>query len=185
MRKVMTALVLLLMSAVVTVPATADQHDSRLKSLFDALKTATSPARATYAEMIIWQIWSDSGNPALDQLLHEGSDAMAKDDYPTALRKFSELVGKKPDFAEGWNRRATLYYLMGDYKASIADIDRVLELEPRHFGALAGLGLINIQLERDEAAKDAFERVLDVYPLNASAKANLEFVQKKLDGKSI
>lgn len=165
--------------------ATADQRDSRLKSLFDALKTADSPAKASYAEMIIWQIWSDTGDPKFNDVLHEGSDAMSRRDFPTALEKFNLLIDKKPEFAEGWNKRATLYYLMGDYKASIADIDHVLELEPRHFGALSGLGLINVQLNRDEAAMDAFERVLDVYPMNAGARLNLEFVKKRIEGSSL
>ena len=184
MRSVLTAL-LLLMSIAVPHPAAADQHDQRLKSLFDTLKTADTPEKAGSAEMQIWQIWSDTGDAKLDGVLQEGSVAMAMHDFPKALKSFNTLIEQKPDFAEGWNKRATLYYLMGKYQESIADIDHVLELEPRHFGALAGLGLINIQLEREEAAKDAFERVLDVYPLNSSAQQNLDYVKKKIEGSSL
>ena len=184
MRLALTAL-LLLLGIAVTYPAAADQHDQRLKALFDTLKTADSEEKASYTEMVIWRIWSDTGSPQLDALLNEGSQAMAERDFPTALDKFSTLIQRKPDFAEGWNKRATLYYLMGKYQESIADIDHVLELEPRHFGALSGLGLINEQLNRDEAAKDAFERVLDVYPLDSSARQNLEYVKKKIEGSSL
>ena len=92
---------------------------------------------------------------------------------------------KAPDFAEGWNKRATVHYMMGNYEASLADIDRTLELEPHHFGALAGLGLVNIELERDEAALDAFERVLKVTPQSQSAKINIEIVKQRIKDKSI
>ncbi|MES1151551.1 MAG: tetratricopeptide repeat protein, partial [Dongia sp.] len=79
----------------------------------------------------------------------------------------------------------TLYYLMGDYQHSLSDIDRVLELEPRHIGALSGLGLVNMQLDRDEAAADAFQRVLDIDPQSASARMNLAIVNDLLKRKSI
>ena len=85
----------------------------------------------------------------------------------------------------GWNRRATLYFLAGDYAASLADIEHVLELEPRHFGAISGLGVVNMALERYAAARDAFERVLSLYPLNVPAQENLKIVKKSLDDREI
>ncbi|MDY0884634.1 tetratricopeptide repeat protein [Dongia soli] len=166
-------------------PAMADQKDSRLMPLFDALQKAASPEEAQTIEAIIWAIWAQTGNRELDMLLVEGSMAMSNDDYDTALRDFSELVKRAPNFAEGWNKRATLYFLMGNYMASLADIDRTLALEPRHFGALAGLGLINLQMQRDQAALDAFQRVLKIDPMNAAARTNAELVKHRLGDEAI
>ena len=165
--------------------ARADQTDPRLKSLFESLKTAPSPEAAAPVEGKIWEIWSESGDDSLDRAFAIGSKAMSIGDMLTALRIFDSIVKKAPNFAEGWNKRATVYYLMGDYKASLADIDRTLELEPHHFGALAGLGLVNIGLEREEAALDAFERVLRVAPQSESAKQNIEAVKQRIKDKSI
>jgi tetratricopeptide (TPR) repeat protein len=179
------ALAIVTLPALSPAPAIADQSDKRLPPLFDALRKAGSPAEAQAIEAIIWAIWAQSGNRDLDLLLVEGSMAMSHDDYDTALRDFNELVKRAPNFAEGWNKRATLHFLMGNYMASLADIDRTLILEPRHFGALAGLGLINLQLQRDEAALDAFQRVLKIDPMNAAARTNAEIVKHRLGDEAI
>ncbi len=165
--------------------ATADQKDERLPAFFLALRDAPNPLVAQQAEMAIWSIWAETGDPALDRILAEGIAAMAERRFSTALARFDDLIRRRPDFAEGWNKRATLYYLMQDYPASLADIDRTLELEPRHFGALAGLGLVNAALGRDAAALDAFERVLHLYPLDNTARVNRAVVKKRLDEKSL
>lgn len=167
------------------VEAQADQTDPRLKGLFEQLKTAPTPEAAAPLEAEIWTIWAKSGDSDLDQVFEVGSRAMALGDVNTALKVFDAIVHKAPNFAEGWNKRATVYYMMGDYEASLADIDRTLELEPHHFGALAGLGLVNIELDRDEAALDAFERVLRVAPQSQSARYNIEIVKQRIKDKSI
>src|SRR6185437_6581890 len=163
----------------------ADQTDPRLKGLFENLRTAASPKAAAGVESQIWEIWAKSGDASLDQVFEVGSRAMAIGDTNTALTIFDAIVQKAPNFAEGWNKRATIYYMMGNYEASLADINRTLELEPHHFGALAGLGLVNIGLDRDEAALDAFERVLKVDPQSQSAKVNIEIVKQRIKDKSI
>ncbi len=165
--------------------ARSDQTDPRLNGLFERLKTAPSPEAAAPVEAEIWTIWAESGDADLDQVFEVGSRAMALGDTATALKIFDVVVRKAPDFAEGWNKRATVHYMMGNYEASLADIDRTLELEPHHFGALAGLGLVNIELDRDEAALDAFERVLKVTPQSQSAKFNIEIVKQRIKDKSI
>jgi tetratricopeptide (TPR) repeat protein len=165
--------------------ARSDQTDPRLKDLFERLKTAATPEVAAPLESEIWTIWAKSGDTDLDQVLEVGSRAMALGDTATALKIFDVVVRKAPDFAEGWNKRATVHYMMGNYEASLADIDRTLELEPHHFGALAGLGLVNIALERDEAALDAFERVLKVTPQSQNARHNIEIVKQRIKDKSI
>lgn len=165
--------------------ACADQKDARLPGLFNDLKKAPDAAAAAEIEQKIWQIWFESGSIELDALMAEGSDAMEANDYKTALDRFNKIIKKRPDFAEGWNRRATLYYLMGEYKKSLADIGRTLKLEPRHIGALSGLGLVNIQLDKLEAAEDAYKRVLAISPLNAGAQHNLDAIREMIKKKSI
>ncbi|HVI86686.1 MAG TPA: tetratricopeptide repeat protein [Dongiaceae bacterium] len=165
--------------------ASADQTDHRLPALFDQLRQAKTPGEAATIEGVIWAIWTESGDKELDRLMMEGSTAMAMRDYATALSDFDEITNRAPQFAEGWNKRATLLYLLGDLQASLDDIARVLKLEPRHFGALAGLGLVNLGLDHEEAARDAFRDVLKIDPMNAAAKANLKAVQQEIDNKSI
>jgi tetratricopeptide (TPR) repeat protein len=165
--------------------APADQKDARLPALFDQLKAAPDVGAAAAIEAKIWTVWLETDDPAINKLMTEGNDAIEAQAFGTALAKFNAIIAQRPDFAEGWNKRATVYYLMGDYAHSLADIDRTLELEPRHIGALSGLGLVNIRMEREEAAADAFERVLNIDPQSVSAKNNLAIVQDMLKRKSI
>jgi tetratricopeptide (TPR) repeat protein len=165
--------------------AWADQNDPRLPDLFDRLMKAPSSDEAAEIDGKIWEIWVKAGNPALDTLMINGTDAMENGDYPTALEDFDRIIDKKPDFAEGWNKRATLYYLMGEYEKSLADIDTTLKLEPRHFGALSGMGLVDVKLEKYEDAAKAYQRVLAIDPRNAGAKANLEAINEIIKKKSI
>jgi tetratricopeptide (TPR) repeat protein len=165
--------------------ARSDQADPRLKDLFEKLQTAPSPEAAAPVEAEIWTIWAESGDADIDKVFRVGSQALALGDAGTALKMFDVVVQKAPNFAEGWNKRATVHYLMRNFEASLADIDRTLELEPHHFGALSGLGLVNVELDRDEAALDAFERVLKVTPQSQSAKYNIEAVKQRIKDKSI
>lgn len=160
--------------------AVADQKDARLPDLFTRLHDSTESGTARAIELIIWKIWNESGASEINALLQEGEAAMALGDYATAKAKFDLVIEARPDFAEAWNKRATVFYLAGAYRESLADIEQVLELEPRHFGALSGLGLVNLALERETAAIDAFERVLSLYPTNDAARQNIEFIEKKM-----
>ncbi|MBK8158485.1 MAG: tetratricopeptide repeat protein [Rhodospirillaceae bacterium] len=165
--------------------ALADQRDPRLPALFERLRETDNADIARLTEFMIWQIWGESGAPDIDQLMQAGEEAMERKDFAAAEASFSAVIKAQPNFAEGWNRRATMYFLSGDYLKSLADIDHVLELEPRHFGAISGLGVVNMALERIEAARDAFERVLSLYPLNLPARENLKLIKKKLDESDI
>ena len=129
-----------LMGALWGQPGWARQDDPKLDSLFAALQSAERPANLSGIEIEIWRIWLDSGDATLDAVMAEGIRAMNGGDHAGALVSFNVLVESAPDFAEGWNKRATLYWLMGDFEASVADIDATLALEPRHFGALSGTG---------------------------------------------
>jgi len=165
--------------------ARADQKDPRLPDLFDQLLKAPTSNESEALDGEIWEIWVQANDPKLDKLLGMGVEAMEAQDYPTALAAFNELVKEKPDFAEGWNKRATLYYLMEDDAKSLADIGKTLALEPRHFGALSGLGLIHLRHERYEEAAKAYQRVLAIDPMNAGALHNLDVVNDLIKKKSI
>jgi len=165
--------------------ASADQRDPNLPPLFKFLKSATRSDEAGAVEDKIWEIWSVTGDPKLDGLMVASSEAMDRRDFPSALQDIDTIVQAKPDFAEGWNKRATVYFLMGDYEKAIADIDRTLELEPRHFGALSGLGLTNMKLGRDAAAADAFQRLITIDPLYPNARLNLKLAEDALKRNSI
>ncbi len=159
--------------------ATAAQDDPRLNNLFEKLRTTNNPAEARIVELAIWQIWSRSGDPATDSLMELGVTAMESRDLAGALGLFDAITQRSPDFAEGWNKRATVLYMMGAPERAAEDVARVLSLEPRHFGALSGLGLIDMDLHRDGDAIAAFQQALKVNPNMPDAKAHLEELLKK------
>ncbi len=160
-------------------PAGAAQNDPRLNDLFDKLRATSNPGEAKIVELSIWQIWSESGDPATDSLMELGVTAMEGRDLAGALGLFDAITQRSPDFAEGWNKRATVLYMMGAPKRAAEDVARVLSLEPRHFGALAGLGLIDMELHRDDDAIAAFQQALKLNPNMPDAKAHLQELLKK------
>lgn len=160
-------------------PAGATQDDARLNNLFEKLRTTANPAEARIVELAIWQIWSESGDPATDSLMELGVTAMETRDLGGALGLFDAITERSPDFAEGWNKRATVLYMMGAPERAAEDVARVLSLEPRHFGALSGLGLIDMDLHRDNDAIAAFQQALKLNPNMPDAKAHLEELLKK------
>lgn len=166
-------------------PAGADQRDPRLAILFDQLKLAPDPQVAGVVAHTIWSIWGQADDGAVQILLQDGISAMARQDLRGALGKFNQIIAIAPAFAEGWNKRATVYYLMGSYKESLADIEQTLALEPRHFGALSGRGLVYMELEDENQALDAFEAALEVYPLMPGAARNAEILRSRLGRKDI
>jgi tetratricopeptide (TPR) repeat protein len=174
--------VLLIVAAGLFAAAEADQTDERLPGLFDRLKSSGSDDEARTVETSIWQIWSAGPDREADTLMLRGLRAMSEDHQDQALSVFNEMVQLKPDFAEGWNKRATVYFLMGDFESSVADIERTLALEPHHFGALSGLGQIYLALDRKEAALKAFEAALAIDPHLIGAKAAVRSIKKQLEG---
>ncbi len=178
-------LVGLLLAAALAGSAAADQRDPRLGPLFQRLHDAASADDAEWAELQIWNIWMTSDDGDVNALMREGVTRMDAGDYPGAFKAFDAVVARAPDFAEGWNKRATVLYLMGDYAASIRDVEKTLALEPRHFGALSGLGLINVELGNEEAALDAFEKALAINPHMPSVRQNAEELRKRIEGRAI
>jgi tetratricopeptide (TPR) repeat protein len=135
-----------------------------LDRLFGQLHRAANADQAKLIEQAIWKVWSRSGSPSADLLLAQAEKAMRARSFAPAIAILDTVIELKPDFAEAWNKRATTYYLMGRLDQSLADIDRVLELEPRHFGALAGRGMILMDLGKKREALEAYRRALTIYP---------------------
>ena len=133
-----------------------------------------------FAEQGLWLLWSRSGNAEIDRLMALGSQAMQAGRHSEAIGVFSRIIETKPEFAEGWNRRATVYYLAGQYDKSIADCHEVLKRNPRHFGALSGMGQIHVQLEDYENALRWDRRALEVNPNMLGVEMNIRLLEEKL-----
>jgi tetratricopeptide (TPR) repeat protein len=165
--------------------AHATQDDPRLPGLFERLAAAGDVATARAIEVEIWAAWSEVEDGRAAALLAAGEQQMAARTWPSALQSFDRLVSLRPDFAEAWNKRATLHYLMGNYRQSVLDIQRTLALEPRHFGALSGLGLIFMATEQPESALRAFEAALAIHPYLPGGKTHVEALRQQLQGEPL
>jgi Flp pilus assembly protein TadD len=130
-------------------------------------------AEAARAANVLWQMWHRSGDARLDGLLREGTEAMERQDLVAADATFTRLIEEAPAFAEGWNKRATVRYMAGEYAASIADCRETLARNPHHFGALSGQGLCHLALGQFGEATELFRRTLAVHPHLGSARNNL------------
>lgn len=149
-----------------------------LDALFETLKSGDE-AQAARAEQDIWREWSKSGSPALDLLLQRGRAAMEAGDTDQAIEHFTALIDHDPTFAEGWNARATAYFVAGEYGPSVADIAHVLTLNPRHFGALAGLGMIYEQIDRPAKALEVYRAALAIHPHMAGVLSSVKRLEAK------
>jgi tetratricopeptide (TPR) repeat protein len=158
---------------------------AELDDLFATLKTVKDKEKGKEAELAILRLWLESGSDTVDLLMGWSLKAMEQKNYALALDFLDRIVAMKPDYAEGWNKRATVHFLMEDYSKSIADIGRTLELEPRHFGALSGLGMILANIGDDKRAIEAYKRALDVDPYLDNVDNALENLEAKVSGKDI
>ncbi|MBV7378332.1 tetratricopeptide repeat protein [Maritimibacter sp. DP4N28-5] len=158
--------------------------EARLDELFSSLAEADETSWEQI-EAKIWREWSDSGSPAMDLLLERGREAMTEEDNREAIEHLTALVENAPEFAEGWNARATAYYSAGLVGPAMADIARTLELEPRHFGALSGLGLILEETGHDARALEAYRAALAIHPHKPNLKRAVERLEFALEGKAI
>lgn len=167
--------------------ARADQEDPRLDTLFARLKTTdtTSKIEVDRITAEIWDIWRESGSPSLDMMMLEGRRFMKHGTLHSALGNFSFIIKVQPDFAEAWHKRATVYFLIGDFESSIADIQKTVELEPRHFGAFAGLGLIYLKLGNEKAALKALERALEINPHLSGTREAVKELRRKINGRKL
>lgn len=182
MRRLLAAVFLLAALALAPARVRAGQDDPRLDALFATLKTTPSDEAAAAAERQIWQIWAEHKNPEIERLMRQGIAAMNEDDADAALDAFDAVVKYDKNFAEGWNKRATVEFALGDYTASIADIERTLALEPRHFGALSGLGQIYLAMERKALALKAFRAALAIDPHLSGVRDTIQELEKDVEG---
>lgn len=166
-------------------PATADQNDPRLDELFARLAVTQDSGEAQAIEALIWNIWSKAETAGARVLLRQGAADMAAGRHEAARTSFDAVVDLEPEFAEGWNKRATLRYLMGDFAGSVEDIKRTVALEERHFGALSGLGLIYDQLDQKEAAIKAFRAALDIHPHLDAIRERMDQLVKDVEGRKL
>ncbi|MBB3236216.1 tetratricopeptide repeat protein [Phyllobacterium endophyticum] len=160
----------------------AQKRATRLDDLFASLKRESNEVKAARIAAQIQAQWQNSGSATVDLMMGWSAKAMEDKKYSVALDFLDQVVVMKPDYAEGWNRRATLNFMMNDYGRSMADIQKTLALEPRHFGAMAGMAAILKDTGRKEAALQAFERVLTVYPMLREAQKQAGELADELTG---
>jgi len=202
-------MVLLLAALTVTAPAAFPQPPQSRAQALTALKNADAATRAeaivwianhgpmadapllqerlrdesafvrSFAERGLWLLWARSGDAAIDKLMAEASDEMHAGRYSRAVSILSDVIRQKPEFAEAWNRRATVYYLAGDYRKSIADCDEVLKRNPGHFGALSGLGEIYLQLDDEAKALEWYRRALEANPNMVGVEMKIRMLEER------
>ncbi len=165
--------------------ALADERKDQLNKLFKELKNDNS--NLTYEiEQKIWKIWSTHPKKnKLTIMLSEGSNLVRNNRLNEAVKVFTKVIELDPEWAEAWNKRATVLYLLGEFKDSQNDIDKVLKLEERHFGALAGQGLVNIQLKNYEKAIMSYEKAKKIYPSMKSPKIMIKEIEELIKKQSI
>ena len=156
---------------------TATTADAPL--LLGALRDADARVRLL-AERALWELWSRSGDDEIDHLLRAGVAEMQHGQLAASIDTFSEVIRRRPDFAEGWNKRATVYYLVGEYRKSAKDCDEVLARNPSHFGALSGYGMIWLRLDEPARALERFEQALAVNPNLESVRETAEALRALL-----
>jgi len=156
-----------------------------LDFLFEALKVAPDEATSKQVESRIWALWLASGSDTANLLMTRARTAIESNDYDMALELLDALVKLKPDYIEGWNRRATLHYLRKEYSASMADIQQVLIREPRHFGAMSGLGMILNEFGDEKHALEAFRRAVEINPYLSKIDEMIKSLSEKVEGRDI
>ena len=163
-------------------PVSAD--DAELEALFEGLKGADGMA-AAQIEGRIYEIWSQSGSPSMDLLLTRGRDALEEGDTVKAIRHFTALIDHAPDFAEGYNGRATAYFQLGRYGLSLEDIRQTLRLNPRHFAAMSGLALILEEIGRPDDALEAWREVEKLHPNREGLQDAIKRLEREVEGETL
>ena len=157
--------------------ALADQNDPRLNNLFKKLNETENQDEIRDLISDIWNIWYEVDDPKVIEYFEKGIQAMNLRNYPLAIRFFNNLIEEDPNFAEGWNKRATVHFMMGNFDQSMQDIIKTLELEPRHFGALDGMGLIFIHQGQFQQAIDVYYKMLEIFPFSVKTMDKKERIQ--------
>ena len=173
MKNILAIILLFLSTSILT----ANERDAQLDKLFNELKRNTSSSSSIVQK--IWTLWSTHPtNEKLTSILDEGSRLVQDQKLAKAIEIFTDAIKIDPSWAEAWNKRATVYYMIGEFQKSQDDIDKVLELENRHFGALAGQGLVNIKLKNYEKAIESYKRALEIYPTMQSPEIMIKQIEE-------
>lgn len=159
--------------------------EERLDKLFAELKRERNERAAQRIAGRISEQWANSGSASIDLMMGWSQTAIASQKFDVALDMLDQIVTMRPRFAEGWNRRATVHFLMKNYAKSMSDINRTLALEPRHFGALAGMAQILKDTGQKQLALNAWERVLALYPMMRNAQNEVAALSEELSGEGI
>jgi tetratricopeptide (TPR) repeat protein len=173
-RRLLSACIALLIGAMLTAGALAQGREAVLDTLFRKLQEATDPLVAQTLEQAIWEQWTILPDPAQHALMMRGMGQMQGRDFKGATETFDELIRIAPEASEGWNKRATVHWLRGDFTASIKDICETLKREPRHFGALSGLGMIRAEMNENGRAVAAFQLAKKYNPHIVGIDAEIE-----------
>ncbi|HEV2900285.1 MAG TPA: hypothetical protein VGX71_21105 [Pseudaminobacter sp.] len=168
-----------------TEPVAVAKPENRLETLYGELKRQRNEKAAERIASRIFEEWNHSGSASIDLMMLWSQKAIEAEKFDVALDFLDQVVTLSPDFAEGWNRRATVHFMMRSFGKSMADIDRTLQLEPRHFGALAGMAQIMKERGSKELALEAYQRVLDIYPMMRSAQNEVATLSEELAGEGI
>ncbi|SFO48690.1 hypothetical protein SAMN03159463_02093 [Mesorhizobium sp. NFR06] len=168
-----------------TPPSVAPTKQGRLDQLFAELRRERNEKAAERIAGRIWNEWNQSGSASIDLMMQWAQKATEDQKFDVALDFLDQVVTLQPDYAEGWNRRATVHFLMKNYGKSMADIDRTLQLEPRHFGALSGLAQIMADTGHKQSALEAWQKVLAIYPMMRSAQNQVSTLSEELAGEGI
>ena len=169
-------IILLLFFIFLSSQSFADQNDKRLNRLFDKLIVTEDQLEIEKLTQQIWKIWHEIDDPKMTRAFETGVQMMNLGFHSRAIDYFNKVIVAKPNFAEVWNKRATAHFMMGNFDLSMQDIIKTLELEPRHFGALDGMGLIFIHLNQPEKAIDIYDKMLEIFPNSISTKMKKERV---------
>ena len=156
----------------------ADQNDPKLEILFNDLSQTQSEMNAQPILLEIWSIWSVAIDTKTQEKFDAGNQLMSKRQYNESILMFSDAINLQPTFAEAWNKRATVNYIIGNYEESISDIFSTLELEPRHFGALDGLAQIYMLQNKYFKAAQVYRKILEILPYNKKAIMHLEYLEQ-------
>ena len=177
--------IIIILNLIVFSSVLANEREKELNLLFRELKTGNAKSMPE-TEKKIWDIWSTHPtNNKLTEILSKGSTYVNNNQFIKAIDVFSEVINKDPYWAEAWNKRATVLYMIGEYQKSQDDIDKVLRLEKRHFGALAGQGLVNIQLRNYEKAIQSYQKAQEIYPLMKSPQIMIKEIKNLIKKDSI
>ena len=161
-------------------------NDEELGLLFNQLLEIQSPSEADEITLKIWEIWTNDAETEFGQsTMLEGVSLMNRNSLVAAEELFSELIRVSPDYIEAWNKRATVRYMMGQLENSLNDVYVVLSKEPKHFGAMSGLGLIMIQRENFEGALSAYKKLIAIHPFSKDALSLVPILEQRVLGKSI